>query len=128
MIRAGRSCPSPMSAVRTSTRGGRSSERAAPESSAPAACSLPFSEGRLPGTGSGGRVVQRTHSTYLRTPSRKLVSAFQPSSSSARSLEIALPGKSPGRGGVWTISQPSVFSCTRSAISRIVTTSSPERL
>ena len=100
----------------------------APASSAPAACSLPFSEGRLPGTGSGGRVVQRTHSTYLRTPSLKLVSAFQPSSSSARSLEIALPGKSPGRGGVWTISQLSVFSCTRSAISRIVTISSPERL
>ena len=59
----------------------------------------------MPGTGSGGRVVPRTHSTYLRTPSLKLVSAFQPSSASARSLEIDLPGKSPGRGGVWTISQ-----------------------
>ena len=128
MIRAGRSCPSPMSAVRIRTRGSRSSKRAAPASSAPAACSLPFSEGCLPGTGSGGRVVLRTHSTYLRTPSLKLVAAFQPSSESARSLEIALPGKSPGRGGVWTISQLSVFSCTRSAISRIVTTSSPERL
>ena len=57
MIRAGRSCPSPMSAVRTSTRGGLSSARLAPASSAPAAWSLPFSEGRLPGTGSGGRVV-----------------------------------------------------------------------
>ena len=117
-----------MSAVRIRTRGGRSSARAAPESSAPAACSLPFSEGCLPGIGSGGRVLLRTHSTYLRTPSLKLVSAFQPSSSSARSLEIALPGKSPGRGGVWTISQVSTFSWTRSAISRIVTTSSPERL
>ena len=69
MIRAGRSWPSPMSAVRTSTRGGRSSARAAPASSAPAAWSLPFSEGCLPGIGSGGRVVPRTHSTYLRTPS-----------------------------------------------------------
>ena len=46
----------------------------------------------------------------------------------ARTLEMTLPGKSPGRGGVCSISQVSTFSCTRSAISRIVTTSSPERL
>ena len=56
MIRAGRSWPSPMSALSTRTRGGRSSKRAAPASRAPAAWSLPFSEGCLPGTGSGGRV------------------------------------------------------------------------
>ena len=56
------------------------------------------------------------------------MSAVQPSSSRARSLEISLPGKSPGRGGVWTISQPPVISCTVSAISRIVTVSSLERL
>ena len=128
MIRAGRSCPSPMSAVRTRIRGGRSSDREAPESSAPAACSLPLREGFLPGIGSGARVLPRTHSTYWRTPSRKLVFAFQSSSSRARALEISLPGKSPGRGGVWTISQPPVISCTVSAISRIVTTSSPDRL
>ena len=111
------------------TRGSRASPgREAPASSAPAAWSLPFIEGFVPGIGSGGRVVHLTHSTYWRTPSLKGVSAFQPSSSRARWLEIVLPGKSPGRGGVWVISQVSTFSCTRSAISRIVVISSPERL
>src|ERR1700742_2214196 len=97
IIRAGRSCPSPMSAVRIRTRGSRDPpEREAPASSAPVARSLPFIEGFVPGIGSGGRVVHLSHSTYWRTPSLKGVSAFQPSSSRARWLEIVLPGKSPG--------------------------------
>ena len=115
--RAGRSCPSPMSAEMIRILRGWDSESGSPAgiTAASSAVALAFS-------------FSSRQSMYFATPSENGVEALHSSSRRARSDDTTLPPKSPGRAGVYSISTLPISSCTRTAICLIVTFSSEARL